>query len=102
MMDSCSHGHTHSHEDYERLIHRMSRIIGHANSIRTMMEQERDCTEILIQISAVQAALNNLGKLILKDHIDQCVIHALSSQTSEDEKQRTLQSLSGAIDKFIR
>ena len=42
--------HKHSDEDYKKLINRMSRIIGHANSVKTMMEEHRDCTEILIQI----------------------------------------------------
>ena len=38
--------HKHSDEDYKKLINRMSRIIGHANSVKTMIEEHRDCTEL--------------------------------------------------------
>ncbi len=103
-MDDHGHGHSHTHspEDYQRMINRMSRIVGHANAIKSMMEEQRDCTEILVQISAVQAALNNLGKLMLKDHIDQCIVHAIDGSTGEEEKKRVLNSLNEAIEKFIR
>lgn len=100
-MSQPLHPHIHSPEDYQKMIHRMSRIIGHANAIKTMMEEQRDCPEILIQISAVQSALNNLGKLLLKDHIDQCVVHALAN-ANEPEREQSLKSLNEAIDKFIR
>lgn len=101
-MSDHLHSHTHSPEDYQKMINRMSRIIGHANAVKNMMEEERDCTEILVQISAVQSALNGLGKLMLKDHIDQCIVHAIDETTSEEEKTRVLKSLNEAIDKFIR
>ena len=52
--------HKHSDEDYKKLINRMSRIIGHANSVKTMIEEHRDCTEILIQISDIG------GKICIK------------------------------------
>ena len=93
--------HSHSPEDYQRLIHRMSRIIGHANSIKTMLEEQRDCSEVLVQLSAVRAALNNLGKIILEEHINQCVVDGVSLEDMES-KQQVLRQLNDAIDKFIR
>ena len=93
--------HSHSPEDYQRLIHRMSRIIGHANSIKTMLEEQRDCSEVLVQLSAVRAALNNLGKIILEEHINQCVVDVVSLEDMES-KQEVLHQLNDAIDKFIR
>ena len=93
--------HKHSDEDYKKLINRMSRIIGHANSVKTMMEEHRDCTEILIQISAVKAALNNLGKKILEDHINKCIVDVVGEEQLE-EKQKLLKDLNDAIDKFVR
>lgn len=95
------HVHKHSDEDYKKLINRMSRIIGHANSVKTMMEDHRDCTEILIQISAVKSALNNLGKKILEDHINKCVIDVVGESQLE-EKEKILKNLNDAIDKFVR
>jgi len=100
-MSEHEYNHVHSPDDYKRMIDRISRISGHVNAIRTMMEEHRDCTDILIQISAVQSALNSLGKAMLKDHIDQCVVHALA-HADEEEKERSMKSLNEAIDKFIR
>lgn len=99
--DNIHSNHKHSDEDYKKLINRMSRIIGHANSVKTMMEEHRDCTEILIQISAIKAALNNLGKKILEDHINKCIVDVVGEEQLE-EKQKLLQDLNDAIDKFVR
>ena len=87
--------HKHSDEDYKKL------IIGHANSVKTMIEEHRDCTEILIQISAVKSALNNLGKKILEDHINKCIVDVVGEEQLE-EKQKLLEDLNDAIDKFVR
>ena len=73
----------------------MSRIIGHANSVKTMIEEHRDCTEILIQISAVKSALNNLGKKILEDHINKCIVDVVGEEQLE-EKQKLLEDLNDA------
>ena len=62
-----------------------------------MLEEERDCSEVLIQISAVKSALNNVGKLVLKDHINHCVLEII-----EDENDEILEKLDDAIDKFIK
>lgn len=87
----------HEHKNTKSVINRMSRAIGHMEAIKTMAQNGRDCSEILIQISAVKAALNNIGKIILKDHIDHCVVDAV--QTGN---QQVLDELSAAIDKFIK
>ena len=94
--------HTHKHSDISKtkLLNRMSRIVGHANSIKTMIEEDRDCSEVLIQIAAVRAALNNVGKILLDDHIKYCVVEA--SHSDEADKQQVLDELTDAIDKFVR
>ncbi len=95
------HMHVHSDDEYKQLQRRISIIIGHTTSIKKMIEDRRDCSEILIQISAVQASINNLGKLILRNHINEC----LSSVFDIDdpiEHQRQIDYLNNAIDKFIR
>ena len=58
---------------------------------------KRDCSEVLIQIAAVRSAINNIGKIILKDHINHCVVDAL-----ENENQKVLDDLNDAINKFIK
>ena len=58
---SHGHGHTHTHENTKAVLNRMARIIGHMESIRRMVEDGRDCSEVLVQIAAVKAAINNVG-----------------------------------------
>lgn len=64
-----THTHTHSHEHTKAVINRLSRAIGHLESIKKMVENGRDCSEVLIQLSAVKAAINNTGKVILQRYI---------------------------------
>lgn len=85
----------HHHEDRKAVLNRLSRAIGHLESVKKMVEDDRDCSEILIQIAAVRSAVNNIGKIILKDHINHCVKDAL-----ENDDQTVLNNLSNAIDKF--
>ena len=66
-------------------------------SVKRMVEEGRDCSEILIQVSAVKSAINNIGKLILKDHISHCVVDAV-----EENDLEVLAELNDAIDKFIK
>jgi len=67
--------HMHVHRKTKAVINRLSRIEGHIRSIKTMLEEGRDCAEILIQISAVQAAINKAGKVVLEDHLESCLFH---------------------------
>ena len=71
------HGHTHSHQHTKAVLNRLSRAIGHLESIKRMVEEGRDCSEVLIQLSAVKAAINNTGKIILEDHIEHCIVDAV-------------------------
>lgn len=87
----------HKHPNQKQIINRMARIIGHAESIKRMLEEEKECSDILIQIAAVKSALNNVGKLILKEHINHCIVEAV-----ENEDDSALEKLDDAIDKFIK
>jgi DNA-binding FrmR family transcriptional regulator len=95
--DSMEHTHKHDHEHTKAVINRLSRAIGHLESVKKMVEDGRDCSEVLIQLAAVKSAINNTGKLILKDHIDHCVVHAI-----EDGDKKVLDELNEAIDRFIK
>jgi DNA-binding FrmR family transcriptional regulator len=89
-------GHVHQHKDTKKVLDRMSRAIGHMESIKRMVEEGRDCSEILIQISAVRSALNNVGKIILQDHISHCVVEAV-----ETGDRKVLEDLNNAVGKFL-
>lgn len=92
-----SHGHTHSHTHTKDVLNRLSRAIGHLESVKRMVEDGRDCTEVLIQLSAVKSALNNTGKIILQDHIEHCIVDAV-----EHNDREALQELEKAIDRFVK
>lgn len=94
---SHSHGHTHSHTHTKAVLNRLSRAIGHLESIRRMVEEGRDCSEVLIQLSAVKSAINNTGKVILQDHIEHCIVDAIEHGDTE-----TLEELNKAIDRFMK
>lgn len=87
----------HHHESKKQVINRMSRAIGHMEAIKKMIEEDRDCSEVLIQIAAVRSAINNVGKIILKDHINHCVVDAV-----ENDDKEVLEELNDAINKFIK
>jgi DNA-binding FrmR family transcriptional regulator len=78
------------------VLDRLSRATGHLESVKRMIQDGRSCPEVLIQLAAVRSALNNTGKLILKDHIDHCIVDAI--ETNDD---KALEELSRAIDQFI-
>ena len=94
---SHADGHPHHHENTRAVLNRMSRAIGHMESIKTMIKDGRDCSETLIQIAAVRSAINNIGKIILEDHIRHCVVDAL-----ETGDQKVLDDLDEAINKFVK
>ena len=90
------HGHYHHHET-KAVLNRLSRAIGHLESIKRMVEDGRDCSEVLIQLSAVKSAINNTGKVILEDHIKHCLVDAIESGDME-----AIEELNKAIDRFIK
>lgn len=87
----------HKHENTQAVINRLSRAIGHLEAVKKMVEDGRDCSEVLIQIAAVKSAVNNIGKIILEDHINHCVVDAV-----ETGDKKVLDDLSLAIEKFIK
>ena len=90
-------GHGHVHENTQAVLNRLSRAIGHLESVRKMVENGRDCSEVLIQIAAVRAAITNIGKVILQDHIQHCIVDAV-----EEGDDQAIASLCAAIDKFMK
>ena len=84
------HSHSHTHTHTKAVLNRLSRAIGHLESIRRMVEEGRDCSEVLIQLSAVKAAINNTG-------IEHCIVDAVESGDHE-----ALEELNKAIDRFMK
>ena len=94
-----AHGipHSHTHEHTRAVLNRLSKAIGHLQSVRAMVEEGRDCAEVLIQIAAVRSAIDNTGKLILQDHLKHCIVEAV-----EEGDRKTIDDLCDAIDKYMK
>ena len=90
-------GHGHTHANTRAVVNRIARAIGHLEHVKKMVEEGRDCSEVLVQIAAVRAAINNVGKVILQDHIQHCLVEAV-----ERDDEQALDDLCQAIDKFIK
>ena len=92
-----SHGHHHDPEKRQAVVHRIARAAGHLNAVKKMVEDDRDCSEILIQLAAVQSALNSVSRIILKDHIEHCIVDA-----GEENDEEAIERLNKAIDQMIK
>ena len=92
---SHEHGHSHPHSQTKAVINRLSRAIGHLESVKRMVESGRDCTEVLVQLAAVRSALTGTAKVILKDHLEHCITDDCADQSEQ------LRMLNEAIDKFL-
>ncbi|WP_330548369.1 metal-sensing transcriptional repressor [Aminipila luticellarii] len=93
--EECQH--KHSHQNTKAVLNRLSRASGHLEAVKRMVEDGKDCSEVLIQLSAVIAALNNTGKVILSDHITNCIVDAV-----ESGDKAAIDNLNKAIDRFIK
>ena len=92
---SNSHGQV--HENQKAVVNRLARAIGHLEKVKRMGEESHDCTEVLVQLAAVRSALDNTGKVILKDHMRHCMVDAVSAGD-----QDAIDDLCQAIDKFMK
>ena len=82
-------------KEYKDLLNRLSRIEGQVRGIKRMVEEDAYCTDILMQVSAVNAALNSFNKALLANHIRTCVAEDIRAGKEEtiDELVATLQKL---------
>ncbi len=85
----------HSH-DMKPVLNRLSRAIGHLQSVKNMVEEGRDCTEVLVQLEAVKSALSSTEKVILKEHMEHCIVDAI-----KDGDMQKLEDLNKTIDKMF-
>ena len=85
------------HENQKAVVNRLARAIGHLDKVKRMVEEGCDCSEILIQLAAVRSALDNTGKVILKDHMRHCMLDAV-----EAGDESAVDDLCQAIDKFMK
>lgn len=87
--------------DKEAIIKRLSRIEGQVKGIQKMVEDERYCVDILVQISAIRSAINRVGNIILENHIKGCVSNSIKEGDTE-ESDELISELMETINKFTK
>ena len=88
---------TYTHKHTRAVINRLSRIEGHVHAITTMVEDERPCPDILIQLAAVKSAITKASRLVLEDHMESCLYKATKASAPEKEWE----SLKEALRKYV-
>ena len=96
-MHGHDHRHTHSHAHTQAVSNRLARAIGHLEAVKHMVEDGRDCSEVLVQLAAVRSALSAAGRMILKDHIEHCIVDAVENDDTE-----AIRELNRAIDQLLK
>lgn len=89
--------HVHSEEQSKNLINRLSRIEGHIRGIKTMIASSQSCPKVLLQIAAVRGALDRVARLILDEHLSECITRAAQEGNIDVE----LEELKEALDRFL-
>ena len=92
-----NHSHTHDPKEVRAIVNRLKRSIGHLDKVRRMVEDGEDCADVLIQLSAVKSEINNTGKLILKQHMEHCIVEAV-----RENDQEAIDRMNEAIDRFMK
>ncbi|MFN6518584.1 MAG: metal-sensing transcriptional repressor [Nostoc sp. CreGUA01] len=92
-----AHPHIHSEESLRRIVNRLSRIEGHVRGIKTMVQQSSPCPDVLLQIAAVRGALDRVARIVLDEHLTECIARAAKEGNMEVE----IQQLKAALDRFL-
>lgn len=95
--DESTHSHVHSEESLRSIVNRLSRLEGHIRGIKTMVQESRPCPDVLVQIAAVRGALDRVARLILDEHLTECIARAAEEGNIEVE----IKELKAALDRFL-
>ncbi|MBD1938971.1 metal-sensitive transcriptional regulator [Microcoleus sp. FACHB-68] len=92
-----AHHHVHTEESLRRLVNRLSRIEGHIRGIKTMVQESKPCPDVLVQVAAVRGALDRVARIILDEHLTECIARAAKEGNIDDE----IEELKAALDRFL-
>jgi len=85
------------HKSRKEVADRLAKIEGHVHGIRKMLDEDRGCSDLLIQIAAVRSALDKAAKIILEDHMEACLLEAVKSGRADEN----VAELKEALSKFL-
>ncbi|MBF2014957.1 MAG: metal-sensitive transcriptional regulator [Rivularia sp. T60_A2020_040] len=92
-----AHPHVHSEESLRKIVNRLSRIEGHIRGIKTMVQQNSPCPDVLLQIAAVRGAVDRVARIVLDEHLTECVARAAKNGNIDVE----MEELKAALDRFL-
>lgn len=92
-----AHPHVHSEDSLRRIINQLSRIEGHVRGIKVMVQESKPCPDVLIQLAAVRGAVDRVARIILDEHLTQCIARATRDGNIEEE----IEELKAALDRFL-
>ncbi|MEH2023483.1 metal-sensitive transcriptional regulator [Nostoc sp.] len=92
-----AHPHIHSEESLRRIVNRLSRIEGHVRGIKAMVQQSTPCPDVLLQIAAVRGALDRVARIVLDEHLTECIGRAAQEGNIDVE----IKQLKAALDRFL-
>ena len=92
-----NHTHTHDPAEVKKIANKLARSIGHLNKVKSMVENNDDCSDVLIQLAAVKGELNKIGNDIIKQHLEHCLVHAI-----EEGDLSAIEHMNDAIEKFMK
>ncbi|SKB14504.1 conserved hypothetical protein [Planktothrix sp. PCC 11201] len=95
--EHSSHPHIHSEESLRKIVNRLSRLEGHIRGVKTMVQENRPCPDVLIQIAAIRGALDRVARIILDEHLSECVARAAKEGNIDVE----IEALKTALDRFL-
>jgi CsoR family transcriptional regulator, copper-sensing transcriptional repressor len=85
--------------DKEKIRNRLKRIEGQVRGVQRMVDEEAYCVDVLAQIGGVVSAMEKVGVLLLKDHVEHCVRESVEDMGKADEK---MDELTTAVERFLR
>lgn len=86
------------HKNTKNVLNRLARVEGHIRGIMRMIEEGKSCDEVLLQLSAVQAAISKTSKIVLEDHFDHCILENIKDEQVENQ----LVSFKKALESFMK
>ena len=85
--------------DKEKIQNRLRRIEGQVRGVQRMVDEEAYCVHVLTQISSIVSAIEKVGAILLKDHVEHCVRQSIEKGEDADEK---IEELTSAVERFLR
>ena len=96
--EGATHGYIKA-KDKEQLENRLRRIEGQVRGVQRMVDEEAYCVDVLTQIASVVSALEKVGTILLKDHVEHCVRESIEKGEDADDK---IEELTTAVERFLR